>query len=334
MKNLIILSAFCLFLLVGCQQSVDDLVVNENYPISIEASIGDAGGSRYLATTFDAAALTDKDEIGLAYKVGTDNATSFVKWTLNDDSWNPATEMKWKNIGDDHTFYAFYPYKTGASLSEISMPDLANQDGMMTSVAACDFLVATKTQSYSDAATVSFTGDDAFDHVSSLVVLTLKNKANLASATIRSISLTGTNLVTPTTYSFIDNNDTDANEADKVSLGETAVNKMIADLSDVMITKDKVFYFVVNSSTVPRKNVTLSITYQLTNGEIYTATKVGLHKNAEDNGYFDRGYFYNYGITVSTGNVLTITGHDIKPWKDGDSFDITIDNSQKQNQNS
>ena len=51
MKNLIILSALCLFLLVGCQQSVDDLVVNENYPISIEASIGDAGGSRYSGTT-------------------------------------------------------------------------------------------------------------------------------------------------------------------------------------------------------------------------------------------------------------------------------------------
>ena len=51
MKNLIILSAFCFFLLVGCQQSVDDLVVNENYPISIEASIGDADGSRYIGNT-------------------------------------------------------------------------------------------------------------------------------------------------------------------------------------------------------------------------------------------------------------------------------------------
>ena len=78
----------------------------------------------------------------------------------------------------------------------------------------------------------------------------------------------------------------------------------------------------------------MSITYQLTNGEIYTATKVGLHKNNDDNGYFDRGYFYNYGITVSTGNVLTISGHTINTWQNGDSFDITIDNSQKQNQNS
>ena len=332
--HLMILFVFSLFSLVGCQQSVDDLVVNENYPISIEASIGDAGGSRYAGNTPNGAVFTEEDNIGLAYKVGTDNATSFVKWTLNDGSWNPATEMNWKNIGDNHTFYAFYPYKTGASLSEISMPDLANQDGTMTSVAACDFLVATKTQSYSDAATVSFTGDDAFDHVSSLVVLTLKNKANLASATIRSISLTGTNLVAPTTYSFIDNEETDADEADRVTLTGNAVNEITASFSNVVMDNDQIFYFVVNSGTVTRKEVTLSITYQLTNGEIYTATKEGLHKDDEDNGYFDSGYFYNYGITVSTGNDLSITGHTINKWKDGDSFDITIDNSQKQNQNS
>lgn len=327
-------SALCFSLLVGCQQSVDELTVNEEYPISIVASIGDAGGSRYTGSTPNVATFTNGDEIGLAYTVGTETATGFVKWTLNGSGWSQnESSMNWKNIGDDHTFYAFYPYKTGASLSVIPMPVLTNQDGTMTSVAACDFLVATKTQSYSDGATVSFTGVDAFDHVSSLVVLTLKNTANLASATIRSISLTGTNLVTPTTYSFIDNKDTDANEADKVSLDGTAVNAMIADLSDVVMNGDRVCYFVVNSGTVARKDVTLSITYKLANGEIYTATKVGLHKNAEDNGYFDRGYFYNYGITVSTGNMLTITGHDINTWQNGGSFDITIDNSQKQNQN-
>ena len=330
------LSFFYLFLLAGCQQSVDDLVVNENYPISIEASIGDAGGSRYTGSTPNAATFTKGDEIGLAYKVGTETE-NFVQWSFDGSVWNQnGSSMTWKNIGDDHTFYAFYPYgnnDTNTSLEQVKMPLLTGQNGTMTSVAACDFLVATKTQSYSDGATVSFMENDAFDHVSSLVVLTLKNTANLASATIRSISLTGTNLVTPTTYSFIDNKDTNESEADKVILGETAVNKMIADLSDVMITKDKVFYFVVNSSTVPRKNVTLSITYKLANGEIYTATKVGLHKNAEDNGYFDRGYFYNYGITVSTGNELTISGHTINTWKNGGSFDITIDNSQKQEQN-
>ena len=331
--HVITVLSLCLSLLVGCQQSVDDLTVNEECPISIEASIGDAGGSRYSGDEPNDAAFAIGDNIGLAYKVGT-VTTDFVQWTLNESGWTPVDAMNWKNIGDDHIFYAFYPYKTGASLSKVPMPALTDQNGTMPSVAARDFLVATKTQSYSDGATVSFTGNDAFDHVSSLVVLTLKNTANLASATIRSISLTGTNLVTPTTYSFIDNKDTNESEADKVSLDGAAVNEMNSDFSDVEMNGDKVFYFVVNSNTVARKDVTLSITYQLTNGEIYTATKEGLHKDDADDGYFDRGHFYNYGITVSTGNVLTITGHTINKWKDGDSFDITIDNSQKQNQNS
>ncbi len=331
--HVITVLSLCLSLLVGCQQSVDDLTVNEECPISIEASIGDAGGSRYSGDEPNDAAFAIGDNIGLAYKVGT-VTTDFVQWTLNESGWTPVDAMNWKNIGDDHIFYAFYPYKTGASLSKVPMPALTDQNGTMPSVAARDFLVATKTQSYSDGATVSFTGNDAFDHVSSLVVLTLKNTANLASATIRSISLTGTNLVTPTTYSFIDNKDTNESEADKVSLDGAAVNEMNSDFSDVEMNGDKVFYFVVNSNTVARKDVTLSITYQLTNGEIYTATKEGLHKDDADDGYFDRGHFYNYGITVSTGNVLTITGHTINKWKDGDSFDITIDNSQKQEENS
>jgi inorganic pyrophosphatase len=66
---------------------------------------------------------------------------------------------------------------------------------------------------------------------------------------------------------------------------------------------------------------------------VYKASKTDLTQ-ADGHIQFQSGYFYNYGITVSTGNELTISGHDIKPWRNGDSFDITIDNSQKQNQNS
>ena len=329
MKNLIILSAFCLFLLVGCQQSVDDLVVNENYPISIEASIGDAGGSRYLATTFDAAAFTDKDEVGLAYKVGTDNATSFVKWTLNDDSWNPATEMKWKNIGDDHTFYAFYPYGDdggSSTLGQVKMPVLTGQDGTMASVATRDFLVATKTMKYSNGGEVSFTENNAFDHVSSLVVLTLKNAGDLASATINNITLTGTNLVAESTYSF------DNNTVTRIS-SDDIMSANISTENSAMVGDFRKFYFVVNSSTVDLSAVTLSITYTSAGGEAYEASKTNLSQT-EGHTQFQSGYFYNYGITVSTGNVLTISGHTINKWKNGDSFDITIDNSQKQNQNS
>jgi hypothetical protein len=329
MKNLIILSALCLFLLVGCQQSVDDLVVNENYPISIEASIGDAGGSRYAGNTPNVATFTEGDNIGLAYKVGTDNATSFVKWTLNDGSWNPATEMNWKNIGDDHTFYAFYPYNTGASLSVIPMPDLANQDGTMVSVAERDFLVATKTMKYSNGGKVSFTGDDAFDHVSSLIVLTLKNAEDLASATINNITLTGTNLVAESTYSFDDGEVTwiDSRDSDDI------MSANISTENSAMVGDFRKFYFVVNSGTVNLSEVTLGITYTSAGGEVYKASKTDLSKTGGHT-QFQKGHSYNYGITITTDQKLTISGHTINTWQNGGSFDITIDNSEKQNQNS
>lgn len=318
----------CLILLVGCQQSVDDLVVNENYPISIEASIGDAGGSRYSGSTPNAATFADGDDIGLAYKVGTET-TNFVQWSFNGSAWTQnGSSMKWKNIGDDHTFYAFYPYNTSALLSEVPMPDLINQKGTMESVALCDFLVATKTMKYSNGGKVSFTGDDAFDHVSSLVVLTLKNTGDLTSATINNISLEGADLVAESTYSF-------ENRMVTWMKNDVSDDIMNADISveNSAMNGDKVFYFVVNSETVNLSAVTLSITYKSAGGEVYKASKTDLSQTGGHT-QFQKGHSYNYGITITTDQILTISGHTINTWKNGDSFDITIDNSQKQNQNS
>ena len=179
---------------------------------------------------------------------------------------------------------------------------------------------------YSNGGKGSFTGDDAFDHVSSLVVLTLKNTGDLTSATINNISLEGADLVAESTYSFDNKTVTRINSNDAMSANISGENS-------AMVGDFRKFYFVVNSGTVDLSAVTLSITYTSAGGEAYEASKTNLSQT-EGHTQFQSGYFYNYGITVSTGNVLTITGHDIKPWKDGDSFDITIDNSQKQNQNS
>ena len=334
-KHLIILCVFSLFLLVGCQQSVDDLVVNENYPILIEASIGDAGGSRYSGSTPNVAAFADRDNIGLAYKVGTDAATSFVKWSFNGSVWNQnGSSMTWKNKDEEHTFYAFYPYgnnDANTSLEQVKMPLLTGQDGTMASVAARDFLVATKTQSYSDGGKVYFTGEEnAFKHVSSLVVLKLKNAGDLIAATINSISLTGENLVAASTYSFtaIDK---------KVSLVDGGNDDvMIANLTNGVMEEDDEyieFYFVVNSGTVDLSAVTLSITYKSVGGGVYTATKQGLNQGNNDEKY-ERGHFYNYGITITTDKTLLISGYEIDEWVEGGSIDDITINSEKQNQNS
>ena len=333
MKNLIILSAYCLFLLVGCKQSVDDLVVNENYRISIEASIGDAGGSRYSGTTPNAATFTEGDEIGLAYQVGEDAATDFVKWTFNEGVWSQnGSTIAWKNKEEEHTFYAFYPYgnnDSNTTLEQVKMPPLTNQDGTMLSVAACDFLVAKKNMIYSNDGKVSFTGDNAFKHISSLIVLNLKNTDDLASATIKKISLEGTDIVAVSKYSF------KAVDDKKVSLEEgNNDDVMIADFEDgIKMDGNTMFYFVVNSGTVNLSNVKLSITYKSAGGDVYIVTKQGLNQVNSD-GKFKRGFFYNYGIKVTTDKSLLISGYEIDEWDEDVSFDITIDNSQKQNQNS
>ena len=325
------LSFFYLFLLAGCQQSVDDLVVNENYPISIEASIGDAGGSRYTGSTPNAATFADGDDIGLAYKVGTETE-NFVQWSFNGSAWTQnGSSMTWKNKDEEHSFYAFYPYVANAELTSVSMPLLTGQNGTMASVAERDFLVATKTQSYSDGGKVSFTGvENAFKHVSSLVVLKLKNAGDLIAATINSISLTGANLVAASTYSFT------ATEM-KVSLVDGDNDDvMIANLSNGVMEEDdeyKEFYFVVNSGTVDLSAVTLSITYTSVGDGVYTATKQGLNKGSTYEEY-ERGHFYNYGITITTDKTLLISGYEIDEWVEGGSIDDITINSEKQNQNS
>ena len=325
-KHFAALSAFCSVLMVGCQQSEDGLEVKEEYPVSIEASIGGVGASRYTGNEPNSAAFGNGDLIGLAYEVG-EETTGFVKWELKDGNWKPdGTSMKWKNLGENHTFYAFYPYRDNATLNVVSMPALTGQDGTMTSVALCDFLVATKTMKYSNGGTVSFTGNNAFSHVSSLVVLTLRNAGDLASATINDISLSGADLVAASTYSFENNVVTFVD-------GGTSDDAMNASLTNgIQVGEDKVFYFVVNSGTVNLSAVTLSITYTSVGGEVYKATKQGLKKDG-GHAQFQQGHSYNYGITVTTGNELSISSHTISQWVSGDSFNITISGEKQEANN-
>ena len=86
-KQFITLAAFVSIVLVGCQESEGELEVKEEYPVYIKASIGNAGDSRYAGSTPNAAAFANGDNIGLAYKVGTDAANGFVKWTFDGNNW-------------------------------------------------------------------------------------------------------------------------------------------------------------------------------------------------------------------------------------------------------
>lgn len=324
-KHFAALSAFCSVLMVGCQQSEDGLEVKEEYPISIEASIGGVGASRYTGNEPNSAAFGNGDLIGLAYKVGTDR-TNFVKWELEGGKWKPiGTSMTWKNLGEDHTFYAFYPYVDGATLDLVPMPNLANQNGTMLSVATSDFLITEKTQKYTTGGgKVSFTGvDDAFKHVSSLVVLTLKNAGDLVSATIKSVSLKGTNIASAMNYTF--------GATTPVSLDNTtsSINEISVALAEQgPMTADKKIYLVVNSGTVDLSAVTLEINYTAANEDVCKASLTGLNQNEND--WFVSGCLYNYGITVTDRRVLVVSGGEICDWANGITMDEIEINGEKQ----
>ena len=191
------------------------------------------------------------------------------------------------------------------------MPSLKNQTGTMESVAACDFLMAEKSQSYGENGVVNFKEEgSAFNHISSLIQLTIKSGKDLASATLTSLWLTGANLVAPSTYSFTDGVKlTPDEESDEVSL---ALNY---DMSEGDIT----YYLVVNEKLSATSTTTLTLQYT-SGGNTYTATKEGLAGNV-----FQSGMMQSFTLSVQNLELL-VTGSEISPWEQGNTMeDIVVD---------
>lgn len=301
--------------LTGCQQSEESGLEDKVYPVSIEAGIvgSQMVAGRYVGEAPNNVSFKSGDQIGVAMVGG----EGFVKWTYSNSKWESGNTMTWKNKTDDHTFYAFYPFAENAALASVPMPALTGQKGTMETVAACDFLVADKTLKCPEDGTVSFTGSDAFEHVSSLVELKLKYAGDLISATIDKISLEGTHIASPTNYAFV-------GSESLVSLEEgSGIHEISADFSENnLMEADKTYYFVVNSGTVSLSGVKLQINYTDANDGKREVSVTGLNKEANDK--FESGKLYSYGITVMSG-VLTISGSEIGNWIDGISLDITID---------
>lgn len=319
MKKQLITALCCACVLfAGCGQTEELDSMGENLEMSMVASIDgsdNSGASRYVGGSPNAATFTNGDAVGLAVGEG-----EFVKWVYN-TTWKPeGVSVNWNDKTSNHNFKAFYPYVENASKGSVPMPELANQTGEMTCVAEKDFLVASKTQTYGTNGEVLFTGDDAFEHVSSLVALTLKAEGELTSATINEISIEGADILTPTTYSF-DNDEVtlDLDESKKS-------NVLKLDISHSMNSNSKVFYFVLNSGTVDLSAVTLKIGYTTSNGS-YVAELKGLGTNEVHK--FERGKQYSYSLKVA-GGELVISGNTIQHWGEGLNLnDIVINGTQQ-----
>ena len=316
MKNLGILAICCMVLLAGCQQADGIDNMNEELPVSIEASIGNMQMSRYASSDnspnnlfFDAG-----DDIGLFMK-----GKNLVKWTKTQSGWSTETPLYWPNKSDSYEFYAYYPYDVAASMESVPMPSLAGQLGTIASLSDCDFLVAYTNQSYGTDGTVSFIGTDAsFKHVSSLVAITIKGDCDLKTSTIQQISFSAPNIASGTTYSLSDGtmNFVDDKKSDEMVSG---------DLNYTMEGADHTFYFILNNG-IAFSDITFSLKYS-TNGTKYNAEKVGLGNE----GILESGKRYNFNLKISDG-VLTVFGSNIVNWGDGTQMDdIEINNPTEDN---
>ena len=318
-----LLAILATVLLTGCQQKENFENTNEELLVSIEASIENATLSRYASNntngTPNSLKFTSGDKIGLFME---DSEVSL--WTKAENGWEHTPNIYWPNKSETaRNFYAFYPYPTSTqtltiSKSSIPMPSLSNQDGTIASLSACDFMVATAQQTYTENnGTVSFTGTDkCFKHINSLVAITILKESDLKESTINNISFTAIDIASTRTYSFT------ATES-PITISETSKSNIIEssnlDLNMAIKNKNETLYFIV-SSGIDLSNTTFCIEY-ITGTNTYIATKEGL-----GSGSFASGNRYNFNLNITDG-VLNITGAEIQEWGEGTNMGDIIINS-------
>lgn len=310
-KNISVIA--CLVLLAGCQQAEVIDKTSEKFPMSIKASIGELQKSRYISSdeTPNSLSFKENDEIGLFV-----HDRDVVKWTcLGEDAWKPEKTTNWPNREDEYWFYAYYPYVTAMSKESVRMPSLAAQKGTIENLSDCDFLVASTKQSFGDNGVVSFTGDAAFKHVSSLVAITIKGNGDLKASTIQKISFSAKDIASGTTYSFTTGN---------TSLVENEIFDTMEsdDLDYTMKGVDKTFYFILNKDRA-LADITFCMEYS-TGEKKYKAEKQGLGL-----GTLVGGNRYNFNLNISDG-VLTISGGNIQDWGNGSQLEDIIINGVEQ----
>lgn len=300
-------------MMTGCQESEVENSKSNELRMSLVARIGNLNevpAGRYAGDEPNAAEFAENDRIG----VFVDDAEA-LEWTYGLSGWSAGKTVYWPDKTEEHTFCAFYPYTEAVSTEEVSMPDLKNQTGTMESLSECDFLVATTTQSYGTDGTVAFYGEGkSFAHVSSLLKLTIKGDGDLQSSTLDKISISGTNIVAPSTYSFVDKVVTLAPDADSDLLEAAPLHAMNG--------ADATYYFIVNEKLDASAVVTLTIEYT-TGDKTYTASLENFAGNT-----FAGGMQQSYTLTIKDSSLI-LSGSEISSWGEGESLDDIVINGEE-----
>lgn len=300
-------------MMASCQECELTNSQSDDLLMSVVASISPVSNvaqSRYAGSEPNLVEFAENDQIGIFVDGGEP-----LQWTYGSSGWSADGVVYWPDKTDEHLFQAFYPYADGATVDNVPMPDLKNQDGTMTSLSDCDFLKATTSESYGTDGVVEFKGDGKnFVHVSSLLKLTIKGDEDLQSSTIDKVSVSGKDIVAPSVYSF---------EDDEVTLSSDESSDLLeVALNHEMNGADATFYFILNAKSDATTPVTLTLEYT-SGGKSYVASMNNFAGNV-----FAGGVQQSYTISVKD-SYLIVSGGDISPWGAGETLDNIIINAEE-----
>ncbi|MGL5272692.1 MAG: fimbrillin family protein [Phocaeicola sp.] len=283
--------------------------------ISLEAQIGiPTVKLRYVNSNEVESTFTENDKIGLFR-----DDESVIGWEFKSNNWESEEVMYWNNADVAHNFYAYYPFLESERnpRTAIIMPTLKNQTGNLTDISKHDFLVSKLlNRKFTDGSTISFSSENSFKHVSSLVKLIFKAGGNLEGATLTSIELSGDMLSSTTTYSF------DAAEGSQLVFeGELAYTTITASGLNVDMNDDRVFYFVANEYANATRPISLILGYTINDSEKTIIVDFPETK-------FISGKLHPYAISIMNG-AINVTGSAIEDWKnDVGLVEIVVDGTE------
>ena len=296
MKTFVYLLGTTLFL-SAC--SNDTLSLNEDLSIKLFIEVGSNPKpvSKTVTNIDGSVSFSENDKVGLFIP----NQETPVLWTYNGTLWNSEDKVVWENRVDDFEFLAYYPCETTAEVTRTSvpMPDLSVQTGDIDDIGSKDFLVGKCTTSYSVGnGVVSFSGDNAFKHVYSLLHINIVNEEAAQSFSMKKCSFSGVGIVTPHVYSF-----DSASEGMKKSGEEEKSTLEIADLSSL---SESAVTVLLNPVSL---EIPLSFTLNYTNGGEGYEYEASVNIGKE----FLAGSFSKITLRLVDGK-LTMTGNEVENW--------------------
>lgn len=310
-------------LFTACQQ-LDETVLNESEElgekqVSVEASIGRQTLSKTVVSNSENSfSFCKGDEMGVFI-----SGESAYKWIMQDDgaSWKTETPMKWPDKEDDETltFYAYSPYTGDVSGNSVNMPDLSGQTGTLEGLSKYDFLVACCPTNYQkEKGKVSFTGDYAFNHASSLIVFTIKGDPMMCGAIIKNVYFEAKGIATPAKYVFEDAGSRSAIQP--VIPGNGTTDQLTLAVNEGIDADGLKVYIIINP--IEEQPLSFSMTYER-DGTQYETTKVELKSD------FSSNNMCTFSLSVNKGEVV-ITGAEITDWNPNALGDVVVDEVKKE----